>query len=111
MPYAESGVAKPRVGVVGAGVVGMAMKNLCGPETVMYDPKPGFTTDKSAINDCDVVFVCVPTAMKPDGTCDTAIVEDAISWIKAPLLIIRSTVSPGTTDRLAAKYNRNIVFQ
>ncbi len=105
-------MAKPKVGVVGGGVVGIAMVNLCGPETVVYDPnKPELAGNKDKINDCDVVFVCVPTAMKGDGSCDTSIVEDAVAWIKAPLLIIRSTVAPGTTDRLREKYGKHVVFQ
>lgn len=105
-------MAKPKVGVVGGGVVGTAMVNLCGPETVVYDPhKPELAGNKDKINGCDVVFVCVPTSMKTDGSCDTSIVEDAVAWIRAPLLIIRSTVAPGTTDRLREKYGKHVVFQ
>ena len=105
-------VGKPKVGVVGGGVVGGATVKLCGPETVVYDPnKPELTRNKDAINTCNVVFICVPTPMKPDGTCDTSIVEEAIAWVKAPLIIIRSTVAPGTTDRLRTKYDKHIVFQ
>jgi len=105
-------VAKPKVGVVGAGVVGSAMQALCGPETVMYDPyKAEYSGNRDAINRSDVVFVCVPTPMNDDGTCNTAIVEEAVSWIEAPLIILRSTVTPGTTDRLCTKYNKHVVFQ
>jgi UDPglucose 6-dehydrogenase len=49
--------------------------------------------------------------MAPDRTCDTSIVEEAVAWIEAPLIIIRSTVAPGTTDRLREKYNKHVVFQ
>ena len=104
-------MTKPKAGVVGAGVVGQAMQRLCGPETVMYDTKPGAPQDKGAINACDVVFICVPSPMKPDGSCDTSIVEEAVSWVEAPLIILRSTVSPGTTDRLRVEYEKHIVFQ
>jgi len=105
-------VNKPRVGVVGGGVVGMAMVKLCGPETVVYDPyKPELAGNKAAINTCDVVFICVPTPMKDDGSCDTSLVEETVSWVTAPLLIIRSTVAPGTTERLVRTYNKQIVFQ
>ena len=105
-------MAKPKVGVVGGGVVGGATLRLCGPDTVVYDPyKPELAGNKSAINACDVVFIAVPTNMKPDGSCDTSIVEEAVSWVQAPLIIIRSTVAPGTTQRLVQKYNKKIVFQ
>ena len=105
-------MAKPKVGVVGGGVVGAAMEKLCGPETVIFDPyKPEFAGNKDGINKCDVAFICVPTPMNDDRTCNTAIVEDAVAWVQAPLQIIRSTVSPGTTDRLVEKYKKQIVFQ
>ncbi len=103
---------KPKVGVVGGGVVGAAMQALCGPETVIFDPyKPEFSGNREALNRCDVAFICVPTPMNDDRTCNTSIVEEAVSWVQCPLSIIRSTVSPGTTDRLVAKYKKNIVFQ
>lgn len=105
-------MAKPKVGVVGGGVVGSAMQNLCGPETVIFDPyKPEFAGNREKINTCDVVLLSVPTPMNDDRTCNTSIVEEAVAWVQAPLLLIRSTVSPGTTDRLVAKYKKNIVFQ
>jgi UDPglucose 6-dehydrogenase len=34
-----------------------------------------------------------------------------VAWVQAPLIIVRSTVAPGTTDRLRDKYNKRIVFQ
>jgi UDPglucose 6-dehydrogenase len=105
-------VSKPKVGVVGGGVVGNAMRELCGPETVVYDPYvPEFADNKDAINKCDVTFVCVPTPMDDDRSCNTGIVEEAVAWIEAPLIIIRSTVAPGTTDRLCREYNKHVVFQ
>lgn len=104
-------MSKPKVGVVGAGVVGKAMQKLCGGETVMYDTAPGAPRDRQTINACDVVFICVPTPMAEDGSCDTHIVEEAVAWVQAPLIIIRSTVSPGTTDRLVETYRKAIVFQ
>jgi UDPglucose 6-dehydrogenase len=105
-------VRKPKVGVVGGGVVGNAMRALCGPETVVYDPYvPEFANNQEAVNQCDVALVSVPTPMADDGTCNTAIVEEAVAWIGAPLIIIRSTVSPGTTDRLREKYRKRVVFQ
>jgi len=104
-------MAKPEAGVVGAGVVGTAMQKLCGPETVVYDTKPEALQDKKAINACDGVFICVPSPMRPDGSCDTSIAEEAVAWVEAPLIILRSTVSPGTTDRPRQTYKKHIVLQ
>jgi len=105
-------VARPEVGVVGGGVVGDAMVRLCGPDTVVYDPyKPELAGNKGAISKCDVVFICVPTPMADDGSCNTSIVEETVAWVEAPLLIIRSTVAPGTTDRLCREHGKHVVFQ
>ena len=104
-------MSKPEVAVIGAGVVGAAMQKLCGPETVMYDTKPGFCHDRDKVNACDVAFVCVPTAMSGDGSCDTSIVEDVVSWLETPLIVLRSTVSPGTTDGLRETFSKRVVFQ
>jgi UDPglucose 6-dehydrogenase len=106
-------VTKPKAAVVGGGVVGTAIRKLCGPETVIYDvrPEPGYTQNKDEVNACDVAFIAVPTPMADDGSCNTAIVEEVVSWVTCPLIIIRSTVAPGTTDRLAARYRKNLVFQ
>jgi UDPglucose 6-dehydrogenase len=106
-------VRKPKVACVGGGVVGSAMRALCGPETVIYDVRkePGYTLDKAAVNACDVAFIAVPTPMAKDRTCDTSIVEEVVAWVTCPLIIIRSTVAPGTTDRLCRDYKKSIVFQ
>lgn len=102
---------KPKIGIVGAGVVGGAMQALCDGDAVIYDTRPGCPQDKGAINECDVAFVCVPTPMSADGSCDCSIVEDVVAWLETPLIILRSTVSPGTTDRLREQYGKSIVFQ
>lgn len=105
-------MGKPKVGVVGGGVVGAAMARLAGPETVVYDPyKPELAGNRERINQCDAVFVCVPTPMADDGSCNTSIVEEVVAWVEAPLILLRSTVAPGTTDRLRARYGKRIVFQ
>ncbi len=111
LPRKEGVVDNHRVGIVGVGMVGKAMRKLLGPHTVIYDVKPGYSQNKNAINSCEVVFICVPTPMRADGRCDTSIVEETAAWVSAPLIVIRSTVAPGTTDRLKRTYGKRIVFQ
>lgn len=98
-----------RVAIVGAGAVGGAMARLF-PDRVLYDEPKGIGR-REDVNDCDVAFVCVPTPTAADGSCDTSIVEDVVSWIAAPVIVLRSTVSVGTTRRLAETYRKRLVFQ
>lgn len=99
----------PAVAVIGHGAVGQSMTSLF-PSAVIYDPEQGFT-DREAVNACKFAFVCVPTPALPDGRCDTGIVEPLFEWLSCEVIVLRSTVPPGTTDALAAKYGRQVVFQ
>ncbi len=58
------------------------------------------SNSKEEINQCDLAVVCVPTPSKEDGSCDISIVEEVISWLDVPVIIIKSTVPPGTIDML-----------
>jgi UDPglucose 6-dehydrogenase len=55
------------------------------------------------------VFVAVPTPQSKSGAADISAVEDVVSWIRRPLCI-KSTIPPGTTDRLVSTYGKPIVF-
>jgi len=48
----------------------------------------------------DVCFICVPTPMNEDGSCDITAVENVIKSIGAKVYIIRSTIPPETTEKL-----------
>ena len=57
----------------------------------------------------NIIFVCVPTPMKKDGSCDTSIVEAVVKDINDMVVsrnvsdrvvVVKSTVAPGTTERL-----------
>ena len=99
-----------KVAIIGAGAVGRGMAQLF-PEAILFDEPKGIGT-RGQVNGCEAAFVCVPTPRASDGSCDTSIVEDVVSWVEAPLIVIRSTVSVGTTARLAAKHpKKSIVFQ
>jgi UDPglucose 6-dehydrogenase len=80
-------------------------------DAAIYDPKIYPESKKEIINECDTVFICVPTPSLPDGSCDTRIVEEVVSWVKSKLIILRSTVRVGFTDEMIKKYKKEIVFQ
>ncbi len=97
------------VGIIGYGFVGKAMHRLF-PDAVVYDPALGYD-DRDRVNIADVAFVCVPTPNLPSGVLDTSAVEEVVGWCECPLIVIRSTINPGTCDHLAANYGRRIVHQ
>ena len=100
---------EPSVAIVGAGAVGRGMR-LLFPDAVVYDEPLGIGS-REQVNRCQFAFVCVPTPPLPDGRCDTSIVEDIVHWIESETIVLRSTVTPGTSDRLASETGKRIVFQ
>ena len=98
-----------QVAIIGYGWVGRAMHKLF-PDAYAYDIV-GAHNDRGEVNACAVAFVCVPTPNRCDGSLDTSIVEDVVEWCTCPLIVVRSTVNPGTGDYLARKYDKRIVCQ
>lgn len=94
-----------RVKIYGLGWVGESMLGLF-PNALTYDPDKGWNDTGNA----DIGFVCVPTPNPDNRQLDTSIVEEVVKMAKEKLLIIRSTLNPGTCDYLEKKYKKNIVF-
>ena len=101
---------KPRIGIVGYGVVGRSMHTLFGDDAIGFDVD-GTEEDRRRINQCEAAFVSVPTPVAPDGRCDISIVEEVVSWLETPLIVLRSTVAPGTTESLRQRHEKRIIFQ
>jgi|TARA_Y100000590_G_scaffold15147_1_gene18204 UDPglucose 6-dehydrogenase len=110
-----------KIGIVGQGYVGTAIKegfkNHYELETYdKYDESKTTCDLKQLVWGCEVIFVCVPTPMDSNGSCHTGIVESVIKEIDTyanglQIVVIKSTVSPGTTDRLNKKYTGvNVIF-
>ena len=103
-----------QIGIVGQGYVGTALKVGLEPHynVVTYDKydisKSTHSKLTDIVSESEIIFVCVPTPMNPDGTCYTGIVEEVIREINqvanGQIVVIKSTVPPGTTDRLHKKY-------
>ena len=94
-----------KIKIYGLGWVGKAMKTLF-PDAMVHDPALGLVNFETA----DIAFVCVPTPCPTEGKLDTSIVEQVVADSNEPLIVIRSTVNPGTCDNLAT-LGKNIVMQ
>jgi len=113
-----------KVGVVGQGFVGTAvyegLKNhhtlYCYDKDLQLNVKRlGVANLELLAEYSEIIFVCVPTPMDEDGKCHTGYVEEVIKDIdectEGKIVVIKSTISPGTTAKLNAKYKNNtIVF-
>lgn len=102
-----------QIGFIGYGVVGQTTANgFRRMHSISFHDKnkPSDSFEKVA-EFSEFIFLCLPTPMTADASCiDLTIMEEAVERI-APLvartskvLIIRSTVIPGTTARLAKSY-------
>lgn len=110
-----------KIGIIGQGFVGSAIREGLSSfyTCYTYDLNPDLcqNTHEQVVNNSDIIFVCVPTPMRKSGECDTRILEKAILSIekaadrsRSPILIIKSTVPPGTTDRMGKLTRLDVCF-
>ncbi|HJP41461.1 MAG TPA: hypothetical protein QGF35_07125 [Dehalococcoidia bacterium] len=101
-----------KLGIAGYGNIGRYVAGVFATshEIVAYDPPKSLGSVKQ-MNDCEWVFIAVPTPALPDGRCDTRAVEEVVATVSPRGgFICHSTVAIGTTERLTASYGKRIVF-
>lgn len=104
-----------KIGIIGQGFVGGATRQGLERhvETYTYDKfskEKSNTTLEGVVTNSNVIFVCVPTPMDmtEGGSASTSIVEEVVSEIDEiagevgnnPTIVIKSTIPPGTTERI-----------
>ena len=99
---------KDTIGIIGQGFVGSAvregLKEIFNIET--YDKFKDSTCNsvKELCEKTKIIFVCLPTPMRKDGTCDLSIVKNTVLEVDKNadehIIVIKSTVPPGTTRQL-----------
>ena len=95
--------------IIGGGVLGKASAGSLGIDHVYDEIKERSNLEKLQLKDFDYIFICVPTPSDEEG-CNISIVEKSIAEnLNGQIFVIRSTVIPGTAERLMDKYNCNII--
>ena len=98
-----------KIGIVGQGFVGTAVREgLKNHHTInTFDLVKESTCDSISdlVNKSKYIFVCVPTPMKEDGSCDTSIVEDVVKDVNSltmtdKIVIIKSCLTQSFSQRL-----------
>lgn len=109
------------IGIIGQGFVGTALKQGFEKDFAVetYDK---YITDRSTCTSLQelcqktkIVFVCLPTPMNMDGSCNLSIVGDTIKQIdeccRGNIIVIKSTIPPGTTRAFNASCeSSDVVF-
>ncbi len=96
-----------KIGFIGQGWIG---KNYAddfekrGFTIVRYSLDPVHLHNRDEISTCEIVFIAVPTPTSPDGF-NANSVRDALLLVgKGNIAVIKSTISPGTTEAMQAEY-------
>ena len=114
------------IGIIGQGFVGSAvregMQNYFKVFAFDKDPNKfsNATSIFNVVENTELTFLCVPTPMRKSGQCDLNILNAALDEIsksatalnkKNYIVVIKSTIPPGTTDHLSSIYtNLKLVF-
>lgn len=111
-------MADATIGLVGHGFVGKAVDAFFAGKckVLVHDKvKPELQTLKQVVAESELIFVCVPTPMRKDGSCFTGFVEEVLANIKetarglnrnldAFVVVVKSTVYPGFTEDMQQKH-------
>ena len=102
------------IGIVGNGFVGNAvyqnLRDKVSCKVYDLDKNRSFNTLEEVIQQ-DYIFVCLPTPMREDGSCDLSILDkffEELYWDHPDIegtFVIKSTVPVGTTRKYTDKYN------
>jgi len=115
------------IGIIGMGFVGGTTANVFSkahkifPYDKYKEPYCSKENIEELSNNSEIVFICVPTPMKPSGEMDYSAIYDSLDLLTKEakekcrnpediLVVVRSTAVSGTTDKLAETYPFHFAF-
>lgn len=107
-----------KIGIVGVGMVGTPLKRYFEDvkgyqrqsNLFLYDTDPQKKYSDN-VSKADVVFVCVPTPRTPEDKANLSALDSAFKTIKgSKVVVIKSTIPPGTTESFQKKYPRHKIL-
>ena len=95
-----------KIGILGLGYVGTACYELFKDYFVLNTFDVNKESSCSSLEELsqksEIIFVCLPTPMRKDGSCDLSIIESTLAEINnynlSHTIVIKSTVQVGTTN-------------
>jgi nucleotide sugar dehydrogenase len=108
---------KRNILIVGYGIVGNNLhKELNALEPDIADIKFSGHFKEKKYKEYDAIFICVDTPyVNRHNPCETSSIDSVIgeysSYLRSDgVFVIKSTILPGTTEELSARYNYKIIF-
>lgn len=112
------------IGIIGRGFVGSAVEHGFSNalnvkyKTRIYDKNTALSTHTldEVVNNSDIIFLSLPTPANKDGSINLEILDCAFEEISEiitsnPIILLKSTVTPGSTRNFLQKYPKlSIVF-
>lgn len=100
------------IGIIGCGFVGGALKawleeNNKDAKVLVSDPPKGYNDDLSRI---DIAFVQIHVPTEDDGTQDLSLMTRLIRDLPDVPVFVRTTILPGTSERLSRETGRRVRF-
>lgn len=100
-----------KVGIIGYGVIGSTFSRWLKEHTqcqqAISDPPKGINDD---LEGCHVFFIGIHIPTEVDGTQDLTLLKDIICHLPPAPVFIRTTLLPGTTDKLTQELKRPVYF-
>ncbi|MBR1908831.1 UDP-glucose 6-dehydrogenase [bacterium] len=101
-----------KVGIVGCGVIGGVMKKWLeenNPDCsfLISDPPKGYNDD---LSQADIIFISLHIPTEEDGTQDLTLLKSIIKNLPDKPIFIRTTMLPGTCDKLSEEFNKKVYF-
>ena len=101
-----------KVGIVGCGFVGGALKtwleeNNKDVQVLVSDPPKGMNDDLSQI---DVAFLQIHVPTEDDGTQDLTLMNQLIKGLPNVPVFVRTTILPGTSEKLSKETGHQVCY-
>lgn len=109
------------IGIIGLGFVGIAIEKFFSSKISVFTYDINKKCSEKSLADLlqktDLIFICLPTPMNKNGSCNISIIENVLLEInelssdKEIHIVIKSTIPIGTTDYFSQKFPKlNICF-
>lgn len=101
-----------KIGIVGCGAIGAALKKWLENYNLncsisVSDPPKGFNDD---LKECDAIFISIHIPTESDNTQNLYLLKQIIKTLPDKPIFIRTTLLPGTCDKLSHELNKKIYF-